>query len=391
MPDMTAVDQRQRASARRRVVLGGWALSLAAWSGSPALAQSVPRDHHERVSLRFDRSAIPEQWQFRPQLAAHYTQGQSRGARTAFVCRSAVDTALGACAIAPANVTGPAPTPVLLRFTESRSGLQVDLSVSATKIVTVASSTCTHVRTAFHSNRNYGVCGRGPYDVSRYILSIERAQLQKIPVGGVWRGHLTFDVRELGSALGSAIHRYDIELNVTDRHNAQIYFPTLSNTSPRVSLDLRKRAGPGYMTTVYGGRSVDMCFYDGFGSNSTGALRVRVSDGRDNFPIRPPGSGLLVRRGTLGTLPEERIEYRGGLAYAGAHQWLRVGDPVASVFAPVSTAPIRIVRLPGIPTPVACSPGMLVFEVVPFIESDKDAGGYEGPLRVEMFVDAALM
>ncbi|WP_169835028.1 CfaE/CblD family pilus tip adhesin [Pandoraea oxalativorans] len=357
----------------------------------PAFAQILPSDHHQSVSLTFDRSSVPDSWIFRRQHNTHYTPGNGIGSRTAHVCRSNVDTTLGACPVRPANVFAPTPTSITLRFMEERSKLQVDLVVGAIKVITVSGSTCTHVNTPFHSNRDRGRCQAGPYDVSRYTLSISRAELQKIPVGGLWRARLEFYVRELENPVPSATHSYDIELRVTDNQNAQIYFPTLSSISPRVALDLRRRPGPNFVPIVYGGRSVDMCFYDGFGSNSPGALRVRASDARANFPARPPGNGLLVRRGTDGSQPRQRIEYRVGLTYAGAHRWVNVGDTVGTSFTSVAQAPIRIVRLPGIPAPVACTPGTLAFEVVPFVEREKDAGSFEGPLRIEMFVDAARM
>lgn len=368
-----------------------WVVAVVGTLGvvAPVVAQILPSDRHESVSLTFDRSSAPANWLFSGQVATHYTPGVGIGSRTAHVCRSNVDTTLGACPIRPANVTGPVPTPISLRFTEERSKLQVDLTVGGTKVTTVSGSTCTHVRPPFHTDRNFGRCAAGPYDVSRYELAITRAELQRIPVGGIWRARLEFHVVEFGNQSPSATHSYDIELRVTDERNAQIYFPTLSSISPRVALDLRRRPGPNFVPIVYGGRSVDMCFYDGFGSNSPGALRVRASDARANFPARPPGNGLLVRRGTDGSQPRQRIEYRVGLTYAGAHQWVSVGNTVGTSFSPVAQAPIRIVRLPGIPAPVACSPGTLVFEVVPFVESERDAGSYEGPLRIEMFVDAA--
>ncbi|MCE4062078.1 hypothetical protein LXM60_17940 [Pandoraea sputorum] len=375
----------------------GWGKLLAIWAAivagtSPALAQTPPfepADYHEAVSLTFDLSAVPADWRFRPQHAAHYTPGDIRGSLTAFVCRSVVDTALGACATTPANIGLGPPSPVFVRFTEQRSKLQIDVGLLAAKAVTVNGSTCAHRLTAFNSNRNFVSCQGRPYNVSRYLLTIPRTELEKIPVGGIWRGRFEFDVRTIDSNGPSAVHSYDIELNVTDSQNAQIYFPTLSNTAPRVAMDLRKRPGPGFQPIVYGGRSVDMCFYDGFGSNSAGALRVRATDLQDSQPGRPPGAGLMVLRGTPGYLPHQRIEYRVGLTHGGTHRWLSVGDAAGGVFPTVALSPIRIVRLPGIPTPVACSPATLIFEVTPFVEREKDAGGYEGRLRIEMFVDAA--
>ncbi|WP_174994910.1 CfaE/CblD family pilus tip adhesin [Pandoraea anhela] len=356
---------------------------------SPVAAQSVPTDRHESVSLTFDRSSAPQQWNFRRQISAHYTAGNILGSRTWYACRSSTDTTLGACATRPSNVADPASSIVTLRFTENRSKLTVDLNITATKIVTVASSTCGHRITEFNSQRNFIACGGRPYDVSRYAFTINRAELRKIPIGGIWRGRLEFDIREYQSQAPSAVHSYDIELKVTDRQNAQIYFPRLSNPSPRVAFDLRARPGPGFQPLVFGGRTVDVCFYDGFGSNSSGALRVRASDVRGgNLPERPPGHASLVLRETNGMLPDQRIDYRVGFTYDGAHRWLNAGDPAAS-FTPVAQTAIRIVRLPGMPLPVACSPATLTFEIVPFILRSKVAGVYEGQIRIEMFVDAA--
>ncbi|ODP33908.1 hypothetical protein A9762_16525 [Pandoraea sp. ISTKB] len=352
-------------------------------------AQSVPSDRHESVSLTFDRASVPQGWEFRRQIAAHYTPGRIEGSRTWFACRSTTDTALGACSRTPSNANNPSSTNVALRFTENRSSLAVDLHVRATKVVTVASSTCIHRLVALNSTRDFGHCTGRPYDVARYMLTIERTELQRIPIGGIWRGRFEFDVREYQSQAPSAVHSYDIELNVTDRQNAQIYFPTLSNTAPRVAFDLRTRPGPGFQPVVYGGRAVDVCFYDGFGSNSAGALRVRVADVRGNVPGRPPGQASLVLRNTNSLLPSQRIDYRVGYTYAGAHRWLTVGGPPES-FTPVAQSAIRVVRLPGMPVAVACSPALLTFEVSPFLQSSKFAGGYEGRLRIEMFVDAAL-
>ncbi|AJC18295.1 CFA/I fimbrial subunit E [Pandoraea sputorum] len=387
--DMTQHEHRQPRGWVRSVAVRGGILVGMMFGALSAFAQSVPVDRHEGVSLTYDLSQSRGDWIFRPQQQAHYTPGDIHGSRTSFVCRSAVDTTVGACATVPENLPDGPPTVVMLRFTEQRSKHTVDLGLTARKVVTVSGSTCTHRLLPFNTDRNLNRCAGRPYDVSRYLLTIPAAELARLPVGGIWRGRFEFDLREVGSTGASATHSYDIELNVTDTQNAQIYFPTLSNTAPRVAMDLQRRPGVGFRPLVFGGRSVDICYYDGFGSNSTGALRVRAASEREVFPPPSTGNGVLIRQDTNGSQPQQRIEYRLGMNYAGAYQWLRIGDAGGTAFGAVSQAPIRIVRLPGMPVAVACTPAALAFEIVPFLESEKDAGRYDGRIRIEMFVDAA--
>ena len=355
----------------------------------PAFAQPLPADRHEDVSLTFDRSSPPTVWRFRPVLRVHYTPDDVRGSQTYYLCRSTTDSSLGACPTRRTFSQNPRPTPVSLRFVEARSGLGVDLNVNAEKNSFRVGGTCSPLFLAFNSFRS-GSCRGNALDASQYELTIPRVELQKIPVGGIWRGRFEFDVVENDQSQRSAVHSYNIELRVTDRNNAQIYFPTLDSVSPRVALDLRMRPGPGgTLPIVSGGKSVDLCFYDGFGSNSPGALRVRVSQPQGPLPGQPAGHGAITLLGVSGALAAHRIDYRVGFAYDGSHRWLTVGDAAGSAFTPVAQTGIRMVRLPGIPLPVACSPGVVNFEVVPFHFTDKRAGAYRGQVRLEMFADAA--
>lgn len=366
-----------------------WLAIVAAVLSGSAFAQIAPSDWHENVSLTFDRSALPSDWRFRPPLTAHYEPGSQQASRTFYLCRSASDSSLGACPTVPEFHAGPTVTPVSLRFVEERSKLQVNLNVGAVRLLNRIGGNCGYLRLPFNSYRS-GTCQGPPLDASFYELSLARTELQKIPVGGIWRARFEFDVMEHPPTQPSAVHSYDIELRVTDENNAQIYFPALDNASPRVALDLHSRPGPGgTLPIVSGGKSVDLCFYDGFGSNSPGALRLRVSQPRGPLPGQPAGQGGIVLFGTPGTSSAHRIDYRVTFDYNGRRHRLMVDDGVGSAFTPVAQTGIRMVHLPGIPLPVACSPAALRFDVVPFHITSKRAGVYEGQLKLEMFADAA--
>jgi len=369
-------------------LMAGAVALVSLWIAEDVFAQAFPVDHRESVEQTVDRSSIPANWRFREPLQVHYTPGDIRGSRTAYVCRSDTDSATGACAVRPSWDTSTVRTRIRLRFVESRTHHAVDLVVTGAKIVTVNGSTCIHVRRQLHDSSNNGTCSGRPYDVSRYDLSLSREEMAKVPMAGIWRAQLMLDVIELGHAARSAAHVYDITLNVTDRNNAQIYFPTLATLNPRVAFDLRSRPGAGFVPVIFGGRALDLCFYDGFGSNSDGALRVRATGPGGRFPEQPAGYASIAARGTPGQFPADRIDYRVGLTYDGATQWLRIGDAAGMAFSPTSQSPIRLVRLPGIPVPVACTPARLNFEIAPFVVTTKRHGEYEGTLRLEMTVDA---
>lgn len=156
----------------------------------------------------------------------------------------------------------------------------------------------------------------------------------------------------------------------------QIFLPEYNTTTPTVDLGLVGQVSRAGRTT--GRRNIDMCLYDGFGSNSSW-FDVTIKDDQ-SVPQRAPGSFSVIRDGTSGQTPQERIDY--GVTYLlnGQRMSLNNGDMVRLPGG--NNTEVRPVYLPNIPVPVLCKPMPLTLETPEFNAKDKQAGSYTGKLRI---------
>lgn len=355
------------------------AMPASVWAGPPA-------DNHQVINLQFDRSAAPANTDiWRRVLGGNDPADPSKWGRNTWVCRSASDPATGACPTAPAWVNENGETQILLRFTEQRSRLSVNLTVMAYgERYYTGSGGCAHwasIRTL--RSAQTVLCG-GKRNNGRGITAyIRQQELQKIPTGGVWRAALDLRLIQWSPEIQLAKFSADITLNVTDRNNIEVYLPAFGNATPLIDLNLRTQPlGGGAGGQVSGRANLDVCLYDGYNANSSW-YDLRVSDTLAALPGRPPEHFSVLREAGGGaTDAANRVDYGVALQYNGGRRVLRNNDTVR--LDGIDSAQIRAVRLPGIPFPVVCTPTPLTLETPAFRQIDKAAGRYRGTLRVEL-------
>lgn len=182
-----------------------------------------------------------------------------------------------------------------------------------------------------------------------------------------------------GSAVGTYI--FDLMFTVTDHNAVSIYFPAFDQVTPHVGLNLQYDP----VGQTVGGRALlDMCLYDGLGSQSE-YLGVTVRD----TGTHPPGAtGYSVWHADGGSDDTQRVDYTVSLAHSGAR--LPMANGVEQQLRGIDTAQLRLVMLPGMTMPVFCVPTPLTLETPSVPINTKRPGYYSGDLNVELRLPTAI-
>lgn len=324
----------------------------------------LPHDWDEKVERKFERDAPAEVVIWNYKLAAKdATPEDNNWKRNYWVCHSDTDDQYGACATKGVWNAVAGPT-VKLRFTEVKSRATYSLELAASK------DTGSDLR-ALHG----ALSTKGISSVS-IDVRIPVSELKKLPSGGIWKAHLKLKQMQWGTYKQVAKTEAEITLQVTDTKNVQIFLPEYSTTTPTVDLGLTGQVSRDGRTT--GHRNIDMCLYDGFGAHSS-QFDVTIKDGL-SVPERAAGNFSVVRDGTSGQSPRERIDYRVTYLHNGQRKTFINGETVSLPGG--DNAEVRTVFLPSIPVPVLCKPMPLTLETPEFNAKEKVAGGYAGKLRI---------
>ncbi|MDN7923600.1 CfaE/CblD family pilus tip adhesin [Burkholderia gladioli] len=318
----------------------------------------MPLNWHDRIEQSFDLDSPPK-----IQIWNHRSVGDGVSLYSYLLCKSQSDPQFGACETQPVwNRVGV--SSVELQFTEVRSQSRIILTVSGYRGYSGSST---------RDQLNTGIT-----DLNRTLnLYIEASELRKLPFGGIWKATLKFNQGNWRrpDTLVIAEPTVEFTLHVTDTKNVQIYLPDHSTTTPTVDLGLSRPNGRDSRTT--GRRSIDMCLYDGFGSNSSW-FDVTLKDDLGALR-RKPGSFSVVRHGTAGEF-HDRIDYGVSYLHEGQQKTLNNGETVRLIGG--SGTGLRSVHLPNIPVAVMCKPMPLTLETPEFNAKDKHAGSYSGKLRI---------
>lgn len=206
-------------------------------------------------------------------------------------------------------------------------------------------------------------------------LEIGATELSRL-VAGLWTATLELQVRTPGAG-GLATLIFSFDLTITDQNAVAIYFPEFEHVSPLVQLN----ASYDPIGQTIGGRTIlDMCLYDGLGSQSQ-YLGVTVRD----ITGHPPGpSGYSLWHNDGGTDDTRRLDYAVSLAHNGATVPLPSG--VEQQLHGIDTARLRLVLLPGMNQPVFCVPTPLTFDIPRVPISTQQPGVYFGEVQVELRV-----
>lgn len=354
-----------------------------------AQAQRPPETHpsseHRDIVMSWDRSALPgDVVLWAPKTVLGYEQtGRSGYGRLYLTCVSAVDSGSGRCPIADTlQNDSEATSEIALRFSEARSGASTDLTVRA-RLKRIDSTAACSLDYWSRSNRYIwssvtDICheesvGTG---ISMTIDSIELGRL----VAGKWSGTLILRLnRPPGTQEANFEFKFDFD--VSDKNAVAIYLPEFDHATPSVDLNLRYNP---FAHSIEGRKLLDMCLYDGLGSNSN-YLGVTV---RDTGGRTPGPTGFSVWHDSGGSDERRRLDYTLALDHNGTS--IPLANGVEQQLTGIDSARLRLVMLPGMTLPVFCVPTPLTLTTPRFPSTSKEAGHYTGDLQVELRVPTAM-
>ncbi|MFY0184812.1 CfaE/CblD family pilus tip adhesin [Stenotrophomonas sp. PUT21] len=300
------------------------------------------------------------------------------------LCQSDSDSSTGRCPVRGSANSSGARSTVYVRFKERRSGLTADLAVQGWLERVDAVATCSPgywqgVERELWSSAGGGLCaGRKPAGTGA-ALALPSEQLRNL-VAGRWDAVLVLALHKDESSGELARYTFVFDLTVTDHDRVSIYFPEYDQATPHVGLNVKYNPFP--TPTIAGRRELEMCLYDGLGSQSN-YLEVTISDSGRVAPGRPLDRFSVWHEGGGGA-ERDRLDYKIQLQHAGVPISMENGrlQPLSGI----DTADLRLVVLPGMSQPVYCVPTPLTLEMPRVDASTKANGYYSGNLRILMNV-----
>lgn len=268
---------------------------------------------------------------------------------------------------------------ISLRFTESRTGIWRDLIVKGYGILPYQNgSGCT----TFDGPVEFGSVGITRcsddtfYAGYKLTLYFDQNELSKLPVGGIWTAQLLLDYRQWVNIYKST-YTVNFKINLTDKKNIQVWLPDFGKGNPQIDLNITPFHGGG----LKGKNVVNMCFYDGYSTNSS-HLQLRFYD---------DGSGSGTDLFKLTSADGVELPYKVSLAFGGGAAKTIINNRTMEVEGniPVNWARILPVSLPDIPIPVLCWPATLTLKTN--LPVSQPAGNYTGRLIVAFTPDSASL
>lgn len=268
-----------------------------------------------------------------------------------------------------------------LEFRERRSGQRIDVNVTGWLERVEWQRYCS---VDFWDPRRYPIwtsffaeCFVPPGGTAVALL------VQQEDIGGLVAGHWTAELRlnlridPDGPIIATHVFRFD--LTITDRDRTMIYLPEFGMAEPLVGLqlDYRPIPSPG---TIGGTAVLDMCLYDGMGSQSE-YLAITARDMGPAAPGRPPSQYSVWHRDG-GREAQDRLDYQLSLDHSGQKIALHNNEEV--LLRGIDTAELRLVMLPDMNQWVYCVPTPLTLETPRVPASEKREGYYDGRLKLEM-------
>lgn len=285
----------------------------------------------------------------------------------AWFCESGSNPKRGACHTTWQADPDQVDTEITLEFEESRSKVTQTLKIMAFKWVGTGEA---------GGKRKLASSQVGTGYKEIYLTAkIEKNQLKNIPFGGVWKAKLALRQMRGGGGGGTKVGdvEVDITLKVSDKAKYEIYVAGSPMSNQRVDFGVLKGNGQHKEKKI-----IDMCLYDGANSQ-TKSFEITMVDGT-SIAGRDKRNFSVVRAGTSGTDPKDRIDYRVSyVANAGGAVEVINGDK--RVESNGASATVRTVHLHNVNTPVYCRELPISLETLPFSALEKNAGVYEGKLK----------
>ncbi|MBU9841830.1 pilus assembly protein CblD [Rahnella aquatilis] len=347
---------------------------------SDAQADTVaPLDHSINTELNIAKGTASTVNIWTQESGGYDSTNSGRWGLNYWACTSSTSDENGKC---PTGKGGYAAyLPVYLKFTEKRSGATQTLELQGTREAYWYNGNCAMYGDPKPMNQSaQNSCSGDSTDGVNLTLKIPAAELNKLPVGGIWTAQLKI---LLHNSSETEVYHWDsnITVNLTDNNNQQIYLPEFGEAAPRVDLNLRPLPGTkGNQTQMNGSATIDMCLYDGYGSNST-SFTLKFDDQQQGTTERNNGYFSIYSDHGDTNLDSGRIDYYVRMqAPDGKYVSVIRGDDL--VISDIQTAHIRPVHLPGIPQAVLCVPAPLELSTKTMDINSKQAGNYTGHLIV---------
>ncbi|WP_286074101.1 CfaE/CblD family pilus tip adhesin [Stenotrophomonas sp. 59] len=342
--------------------------------------ETHPTDEHRDIVMTWDRSAMPGDIVLMPPrtlLAYDHVDLGKRYGELHLTCVSDSSAERGRCPVEGNLEMTPGEGEVAVTFVEQRSNMQTELSVYGGLQRALNGRSCNGDFWQDGIVRPWSAyaisCVFDTPTGSAGQLHLRSHELKKL-VAGIWTATLelranTPDARNL------ATYTYRFTLTITDYNAVSIYLPEFQEAAPTVGLNL---SYDPIARTVGGRAHLDMCLYDGLGSQSE-YLGVTVRDSG----TRPPGpTGYSVWHTDGAGGDSQRMDYTVTLDHNGARIPLRNG--VEEQLRNIDTARLRLVMLPGMSQPVFCVPTPLTLDTPRVPIDEKRSGAYQGDLKVEL-------
>lgn len=373
----------------RRCGRWGMVVCVLAVLAPQAMAQQPPETDPtpivQQVTLEWDRSSMPgdlEIWPDRTVLGFSRDVTRKLG-QIHLTCRSSVDPSQGSCSTSGDENLSFRPSEIVLRMVEQRSGLPTDVTLKGWLRRIVSGRACSGDFWTPHvyplNSAAWDQCSIDTPLGTGVALVLPQSELRNL-VAGRWRGELKLDVRVDPAQAAMLTNTVTFDFTITDHNAVSIYFPLFDQVTPHVGLNLQYDP---IAQTVGGSTKVDMCLYDGLGSQSQ-YLGITVRDSG----ARPPGpSGYSVWHTDGGSDATQRVDYTVTLDHSGTTIPLRNG--VEQLLHGIDTAKLRLVMLPGMTQPVFCVPTPITLDTPRVSVSTKRPGHYSGDLKVELRVPTA--
>ncbi|MBH1579455.1 pilin protein [Stenotrophomonas maltophilia] len=354
-----------------------------AWAQWPP--ETHPTDQSRDIVMSWDRSTVPgdvELWAPRTVLGFSHDLAMKYG-QIHVVCGSASDSEFGRCPTEGVPSGADGISEVSLALSDQRTGLRTEIRALGSLQRIMSDWGCAvdywdTLQRVLHSASWY-TCGADQPIGTGVRLSVPSRELSRL-VAGHWKATMRLNIKADPAASPVATATFNFDFTVTDYDAISIYFPGFDGIAPLVNMDLRYDP----IRKVVGGyKEVDMCLYDGVGSQSE-FLGVTV---RDSGPRPPPGRDFAVWHADGGSDDTQRLDYQVGLKYGGNLLAMKHGEE--QLLRGIDSAQLRLVMLPGINQPVYCVPTPLVLETPPTPIASKRPGLYDGELTVELRVPTA--
>lgn len=353
-----------------------------AWGQRPP--ETHPGSTTQDIVMSWDRSAMPgdiELWAPRTVLGYDHMNLGLRYGQLHLVCLSETDASRGSCPTEGVPDNTVSSNTVRLNLIEQRTSASVEILVegSVERAHTGRGCSTSYWQglplvpwSTFASD-----CGPDVPAGTGAQLKVNAKELEKL-VAGHWKA--TLELREDSPVASSlAIHLFSFDLTVTDHNAVSIYFPQFDSTTPLVNLDARYDP---IQQTVGGRTVVDMCLYDGLGSQAS-YLAVTA---RDISPRSAGNSGFSLWHDSSGSDPSQRLDYTVTLDHNGARVPLSNG--VEEQLTGIDSSQLRLVMLPGMSQPVFCVNTPMTLDMPRVPSTSKRSGIYWGDLQLELRVPA---